>query len=154
MSDLAEELTELARLAKPFCVELIRGCPECERENDYKQSTGHECGESGLFFSTSCETFGRLRRESPKLHAMLHEPERCDGCNGILNNRVGDINHRERPCESGCCTEFYCPVCDTVCSSYGPVACPTCSSYGRWLVARSRLRRMHVNYHRRRRGHR
>lgn len=136
-----------------FCVELIQGCAACEAENAYKQSVGHECGKSGQMFLTSCEVFGRMRRDYPQVHAQMHEPERCDNCCDILDDRQGNISYQRRLCKSGCCTYFYCPNCGTACTSYGPIGCPTCSSYGRWLVARPRVRRMHVSYHRRRKGH-
>lgn len=140
-------------MSDAFCVALVRGCPECEAENAYKQSTGHECGESGRMFSTSCEVFGEMRRSSPELHVQLHEPQRCENCGGILDDRLGGISYQQRACKSGCCSEWYCPNCDAVCDSAGPIGCPTCSFYGRWLGARPRLRRMHVNYRRRRKGH-
>lgn len=111
------------------CLELVEGCSDCEREAVYKESIGHECGEPHPRISTMCQTWGKMRRKDEQFHRLSHEPERCEGCRAILNDKLGYNVIGTGVCRSGCCSQWHCPYCRRVVASAGPVTCPSCSGY-------------------------
>lgn len=133
-----------------MCVELVEGCSDCEREGAYKEQVGHECGSPRGPFTTTCEMFGRMRREDEKFHRLTHAPILCESCSAVLDDKLGGLTYETRLCPSELCTEWVCPHCDVVQSSAGPVNCPSCG----WAANRlrvSRIRRAYAAKSRRRR---
>lgn len=113
------------------CVGLVEGCPQCQLEQEYLDSKGHTCGQSGEYFSALCEITGEARRNDLEFHRLSHEPERCERCQEPIWDKVGLNGLGLRPCPSRLCWENYCVVCGFVNSSFGPLDCPTCGSLGR-----------------------
>lgn len=111
------------------CLRSVEGCEQCAAEEEWAFSQGHECGPEDKRWSTLCEVVGEGRRRSPELHRLTHEPERCEDCKAILNDRLGLYEIETRPCPSGQCTEWVCSFCKAVQSSEGPIDCPTCGSW-------------------------
>lgn len=127
------------------CLESVEGCADCQAEADYQGP--HECASDNKNWSTSCEVFGRMKRESESFHQITHLPSRCDACKAIVRNNLGYDVLAEKSCRAGYCRRIVCPYCDHEWSSDGPVGCPSCCP----LPRPARIRRMHSMYSRRRR---
>jgi hypothetical protein len=133
-----------------ICRELIEGCEDCAREEEFLISIGHDCGEDTDKWRTVCTIWGEDRRADEELHRASHEPETCESCGAILADRLGTNRIVMKTCRAGCCTIWACPDCgDESCSS-GPVNCPVCGS---GFAKHPRIRRMRRLYAARK-GHR
>lgn len=118
--------------AVPECqwvlVESVKGCPWCAAEEAYKLSIGHSCGESTEKYTSFCDLIRKAREQDSEFHRLSHEPNRCEGCGAVLDDRRGLDRHGHRLCESGLCDQWFCPDCNETTSSAGPIDCPTCGS--------------------------
>lgn len=130
------------------CVALIEGCAECEREGDWKEKNGHECGEPGERFVNFCQLKFKQRGRDEEYHEISHRPVRCDQCKSILWDRMGYDVMTRNLCPAKMCTQTRCPYCKAIWMEAGPVNCPSCGSF---YVPPESLRRMRRLYKARRR---
>lgn len=104
------------------CVGLIPGCEDCLAELGRGE---HECDDL-------CRFDGERKRDSDEYHRLIHAPQLCHRCNGLLDDRRGNDRMVQAVCSNGTCRLLACPDCSEVWGSSGPVGCPECSPDG-WV---------------------
>jgi hypothetical protein len=98
------------------CISIVPGCDACAAE---PLERGHECDDL-------CR-LTRDMKQSPETHRMIHEPQRCNACGSVIDDKRGNDRIVVGTCPGGTCRIWACPDCGSEVASDGPVVCPVCS---------------------------
>jgi hypothetical protein len=101
------------------CIAIVLGCPDCLAESGRFTTLHGDCDDL-------CDMARRMKQD-PETHRFIHEPQRCNSCHVVLDDKRGNDRTVTRPCANGTCRIWACPDCGAEVASDGPVGCPVCS---------------------------